>query len=242
MAFAASTYALGFVAGGLSTLSPCVLPLLPIVVGSAINAHRYGAAALAAGLALSFAVIGVFVAAFGFGLGLDGGVFRVVAGILMGLFGVVLLSGRLQTRFTSAMSGVEGSAGSLLARVGGRGIGGQFLVGVLLGAVWSPCTGPTIGAAALLAAQQRQLPQVALTMLMFGLGAALPLLVVGTLSREMMKKWRGRLLATGQSGKWAMGGLLIVVSVLVLSGFDRILEAAFVAHAPDWLTAASGLV
>src|SRR5271156_1235486 len=111
MAFAAGTYLLGFVAGGLSVLSPCVLPLLPLVVGSAVSAHRYGVIALAAGLALSFAATGVFIAAFGFSLGLDGGVLRLLAGVMMGLFGVVLLSGRLQTHFAAALSGLEGSAG-----------------------------------------------------------------------------------------------------------------------------------
>jgi cytochrome c biogenesis protein CcdA len=241
MAFAAGTYLLGFVAGGLSVLSPCVLPLLPLVVGSAVSAHRYGVIALAAGLALSFAVTGVVIAAFGFSLGLDGGVLRLLADVMMGLFGVVLLSSRLQTRFATAFSGLEGFAGGILARVKGHGVGGQFLVGVLLGAVWSPCTGPTLGSAALLAAQQRQLPQVAITMLMFGLGAAVPLLVVGTLSREMMKSWRGRLLGAGYIGKSVMGGMLVVVSILVLSGFDRTIEAAFVARAPDWLTGVSGL-
>ena len=67
-------------------------------------------------------------------------------------------------------------------RLEGRDTGGpagQFGVGVLLGAVWSPCVGPTLGAASLLAAQGRDLGQVALTMFVFGLGAALPLLALG---------------------------------------------------------------
>jgi hypothetical protein len=60
------------------------------------------------------------------------------------------------------------------------GVLGQFGVGVLLGAVWSPCVGPTLGAASLLASQGRDLGVVALTMLLFGFGAALPLLLLAT--------------------------------------------------------------
>lgn len=242
MAFAGATYALGFAAGALSTLSPCVLPLLPVVVGGAVNAHRHGMLALAAGLALSFTVIGVFVATLGFGAGLDGDAFRLAAGVLMAAFGAVLLSARLQARFATALSGVERAFGGVLTRVRGDGLGGQFLVGALLGGVWSPCSGPTLGSAALLASQQSHLPQVALTMLLFGLGAAVPLAVVGTLSRGVLNRWRGRLAGAGHGGRQAMGGMLLVVSLLVLSGVDKSLETAFVAHAPDWLTDVSGSV
>jgi len=242
MLLAHGVYVLGFAAGGLSTLSPCVLPLLPIVVGSALNAHRFGMLALAAGLALSFATIGIFIATAGFALGVDDGVFRVVAGVLIGAFGILLLSAHLQTRFAQALSGVEGRFGSVLARIGGQGMTGQFLIGLMLGAVWSPCSGPTLGSAALLASRQSHLPQAALTMLMFGLGASVPLMVVGSLSREMLKRWRGRLTLTGQRGRWAMGGLMLVVSVLVLSGWDKSLETAFVVRAPNWLTSVSSLI
>ena len=67
---------LALLAGILSTLSPCVLPLMPIVLGAALGEHRYGPVALAAGLSLSFVVIGLFVATVGFAAGLDQEVFR----------------------------------------------------------------------------------------------------------------------------------------------------------------------
>jgi cytochrome c-type biogenesis protein len=78
------------------------------------------------------------------------------------------------------------------------GNAGQFATGVLLGAVWSPCVGPTLGAASLLAAQGESLLQVTATMTFFGIGAALPLLLLGMLSREMLMRWRSRMLATGR--------------------------------------------
>lgn len=81
-------------------------------------------------------------------------------------------------------------------RFGGQdkgGLAGQFGVGVLLGAVWTPCIGPTLGAASALAAQGRDLVQVAVTMLLFAIGTAIPLLLLGLLSREAMLRWRGRM-------------------------------------------------
>ena len=71
----------------------------------------------------------------------------------------------------------------------------EWIIGLLLGAVWSPCVGPTLGAASILAAKGENLGQVALTMLAFGVGAALPLLVIGLLSREAMQRWQARLWA-----------------------------------------------
>src|SRR3546814_19930163 len=75
------------------------------------------------------------------------------------------------------------------------------LLGLLLGAVWSPCFGPTLGAASVLAAQGKDLGQVALVMIAFGIGAALPLLLLGLVSREVMMRWRDRLLRAGQGGR-----------------------------------------
>src|SRR5262249_30712656 len=103
-------------------------------------------------------------------------------------------------------------------------------------AVWSPCVGPTLGAASLLAAQGRDLPQVGATMLMFGLGAAAPLLLLGLLSRKVLLHWRQRLFSAGQSLKAALGVLLIAIGVLVLTGLDKSLETALVDLSPQWLT------
>src|SRR5206468_5231427 len=118
----------------------------------------------------------------------------------------------------------------------GGGLAGQFLIGVLLGAVWSPCVGPTLGAASLLAAQGRDLPQVALTMFVFGLGAALPLLILGLLSREAMLRWRHRLASAGKSAKAGLGALFVAIGGLVLTGLDKAIEAMLVEASPQWLT------
>jgi cytochrome c biogenesis protein CcdA len=116
------------------------------------------------------------------------------------------------------------------------GLGGQFAVGLLLGAVWSPCVGPTLGAASVLASQRSDLGAVAVTMLAFGLGAALPLVLLGFVSREAMARWRGRLLAAGQHGKHAMGVVLIATGLLIVSNFDKAIETFLVDASPAWLT------
>src|ERR1700741_2425586 len=88
----------GFIAGVLTTLSPCVLPILPIVLGAAASEHKYGPAALAAGLAVSFVAVGLFVATIGFSIGLTADLFRQAAAALLVIFGAVLMLPRLQAR------------------------------------------------------------------------------------------------------------------------------------------------
>jgi cytochrome c biogenesis protein CcdA len=112
----------GFVAGMLSTLSPCVLPLLPLVLGPAIAAHRLGLPALAAGLVLSFVSVGLFVATVGFSIGLDGDVFRSISAVLLGVMGVVLLSGALQQRFAMATGGISDAGSRLIAKITPTGL------------------------------------------------------------------------------------------------------------------------
>lgn len=226
----------GLLAGVFSTLSPCVLPLLPLVLGGAVAAHRFGMVALAAGLVLSFTGVGLFVATVGFSLGLDADVFRTLSAVLLAAMGLVMLSGALQDRIAIAASGVSDAGNRAMARISPSGLGGQFAIGLILGAVWSPCVGPTLGAASVLAAQGKSLGAVSFTMAAFGVGAALPLLVVGSLSREALRRWRGRMAGAGKRGKYLLGGGALAVAVLILTGGDRMLETVLVAASPDWLT------
>jgi cytochrome c-type biogenesis protein len=227
---------LAFLAGVLSVLSPCVLPLLPIVFGTAQSEHRLGPVALAIGLAVSFTVIGLFVATIGYAIGLDTDVFRAISAVLLIAVGTVLLVPRLQTQFAVAAGPVGNWVDDRFGGFNATSLWGQFGLGLLLGAVWAPCVGPTLGAASVLAAKSESLWQVALTMLAFGVGAALPLMVLGFVSREAMSRWRGRLAEAGKSGKMVLGALLVAVGLLVATGADKRLETFLVNASPQWLT------
>ena len=228
---------LAFVAGGLSVFSPCVLPLLPIVLGTAASEGRYGPAALAFGMALSFVVIGLFIALAGFSIGLDQGFFRSIGSVLLVMVGAVLIVPALQNRVAVAAGPVSGWIDNRMGGIAGSGPWGQFGVGALLGAVWTPCVGPTLGAASLLAAQGENLGQVALTMLAFGIGAALPLVILGMLSRELLLRWRSRMMNAGKSVKTGLGVLLMATGLLIILGLDKQVEAKLVNLSPAWLTA-----
>jgi len=226
---------LGFVAGVLSILSPCVLPLVPAILAGAVAEHRLAPLALAGGVAISFTAIGLFVATIGFSIGLDMVFFRTVAAVLMILVGAVLVVPRLQTRFATAAGPVANWTETRFGKFSAAGIGGQFGVGLLMGAVWTPCIGPTLGAVSVMAARGENLVQVAVTMLAFGVGTAVPLLIMGVLSRELLLRWRGRMARTASSLKMVLGALLTVAGALTLTGLDRPIQTALEAAMPEWL-------
>ena len=236
MEFSLASYGFGFLAGVLSTLSPCVLPIVPILLGTAVNAHPRAPLVLAGGLAISYAVIGTMVAWFGSNLGLDASTFRNVGAAVLALMGVLLLSSSLQQKFASFTSGISNAGNSLLSRWRLDGLWGQFAIGLILGIVWSPCVGPTLGAAIVLASEGSKLAHAATLMGIFGLGAALPIVILGQVSRAAMSKWRNNLLKAGQTGKILMGLAMLTIAVMVYSGGDKTLETWLVNLSPAWLT------
>ncbi|RYE71638.1 MAG: cytochrome c biogenesis protein CcdA [Oxalobacteraceae bacterium] len=228
---------LALLAGIFSALSPCVLPLIPVVIGASVSSHRFGPIALSLGLAVSFVSIGLFVAMIGFSIGLDLDLFRLVGGLVMASLGTVLVVPSLQTRATALAGPIGDWSQQHFGHVNAAGLKGQFLIGLLLGTVWSPCVGPTLGAASVLASTGKNLGQVAITMLAFGIGATIPLLAIGALSRERLLKSRTMLVQAGKSGKMLLGGFLLLIGLLIVSGLDKKVETFLLSNSPSWLTA-----
>lgn len=228
-----------YVAGTLTLINPCVLPLLPVVIAAAFQASRVGPLMLAAGLTLSFAVLGVGVTAFGHLAGIDDLLINRIAAVVMVIFGAILLVPRAPAALSRAASPVASRANAGIDRVRGAGAGGQLAVGMLLGAVWSPCIGPTLGGAIGLAASGENLGQAGAVMLAFGIGVSTVLLGLTYGSREILIARRERLMAWMPWAKPIMGASLLLVGLAVFFHLDRIIESRLLDAMPDWLLAFS---
>ena len=210
---------LALLAGVLSVLSPCVWPLVPIVMGSAAGAGRAGPLALAAGLSIAFALAGTVLSFALISLGLDPELFRFMAAALLVVVAVPLLIPRaglwlnaVLSRLTAGFNTASGEASTAWPA--------QFGVGLLLGMVWLPCVGPTLGAAIALASLGQKMLQSFVVMLAFGIGTAAALLAAGLLSARALHRFRPQMLAGAGAGKRWLGVMLLLLGGLVLSGLD----------------------
>jgi cytochrome c biogenesis protein CcdA len=152
------------------------------------------------------------------------------------LLGLALISSSIQARLGVAAGSLAGAGDRIIRRLALTSAAAQFVVGALLGLVWSPCVGPTLGAASLPAAQRKDLGGVAAVMFAFGVGTTLPMLAVAVLSRTALQRWRQRMLSAGHFGKVGMGLSAVAVGVMILTGIDRQLETVLVSASPVWLT------
>jgi cytochrome c-type biogenesis protein len=227
---------LAFFAGTLTVINPCILPLLPIVVAAAFANGRLGAAALLAGLVAGFATLGIIVNATGALFGINENSLRIGVAVLLVVFAAVLIVPALERRFSNLVAPVGAAGANLAAKAGAYGIVGQFAVGILLGAIWAPCSGPSVGAALSLAAEAGGYLAAAGRMTAFALGAALVLFLVAIGARSLAKR-SGGVMKVAPYAKKIAGSAFLLVGVLMLTGWDKRLEAGVLDLMPDWLVA-----
>lgn len=224
-----------YLAGLLTLINPCVLPVLPIVVAGSLQAGRSGPLLLAAGMAVSFVTLGFTVATFGFALGIDEQTIAQAGAVLMIAFGLVLLVPRASAAFSLATGGMAAQADAGMGRLDGATGRGQFLGGMLLGAVWSPCIGPTLGAAISLAAQGQSLGRAFLIMVFFAAGVATLILALGYGARGLLLRNRALMQRIAENARPVMGAVFALVGLALLFRVHHLAEAWLLSVLPAWL-------
>ncbi|MBY6210618.1 sulfite exporter TauE/SafE family protein [Microbulbifer agarilyticus] len=224
---------LAFIAGIVGILSPCVWPLVPVVMTSSSTGGRRGPFFMSLGLACAFAIAGTVLTLLLINLGLDPVAYRNFAAVLLIFVALTLIIPRLGYWLSGQLSRLTSGFGTSSDSTESSGAG-QFFMGALLGLVWLPCVGPTLGAAIALASVGQQVPTAFLVMFVFGVGTASALLVAAYLSGRLLNRWRGGIMTNGERAKKVLGVLLLVLGVMVLSGLDKVLEAFALGILPDW--------
>ena len=226
---------LAYAAGVLTILSPCVLPLVPIVLASAAQRHRLGPLALCLGLIVSFTIVGLTIATAGNGVLADPELLRMGGAAMMGVAGLVLLSTRAQLQLAAIAAPLANWAQQRQSGLVRWGLGGQFGIGLLLGLIWIPCVGPTLGAATVLAAQGERLGEVVLIMTAYAAGIASVLLAMAIAARGFFNRRPASTLKSAGRAKVILGAVLVAIAVLVLTGLDHLIEGAILSVLPEWV-------
>lgn len=228
-----SALPLALIAGVLSLMSPCVLPMLPAVTASAMRASKAGIWFLAAGLALTFALGGSLLTYLFMSLGMSPDVLRYFAAGLMLLMGITLVNGWLNQRMSMLLSkGLSYLPNSGSVQRDSSHPAFQFVIGGSLGLVWLPCVGPTLGAAIALASTGDHLAMAFSVMFVFGLGTAIPLIAVGYVAGKKIRQ----LGASANTGRLILGYALLVIALMIFTGLDKVLETIALTYLPDWVT------
>lgn len=222
-------------AGLLTLINPCVLPILPIVLATSLQSSRHGPLAVAAGMSLTFVVLGMVVAVAGRSLGVTPETVADAGAVLMVGFGFVLLVPAFSTRFATATAGFSAGADAQIDGIQSKGLTGQFLGGMLLGAVWSPCIGPTLGAAISLASQGQNLINVTLIMVFFALGVSTIIVVLGYGARSVIMKRQALMRRIAEKSRPIMGITFVVVGLGLLFRVHHVIEAWALQNLPTWL-------
>lgn len=217
MATLTPSLGLAFAGGVLTVLSPCILPILPIVVGRSLQSHRLGPVALVAGLVGGFAAAGSLLGITANWLtGLTNGL-RIVAVAVLLVLGLLALFPSWSYRLFCALP---------LGRWGQServGLAGEFWLGTQLGLLWTPCAGPVLGAILVIAATSHQIVGAFGLLFAYGIGAALPLLAIAYGGRRLGQSFL-RLRPHSALLQKVGGGMIVLTAIAISLGWDVTLQ------------------
>ena len=171
-----------FGAGILSVSSPCILPLLPAVLATSAGKDKLRPLAIVLGVSISFITMGVVTSAFGAVFHTHIGEMKILAEVLILLMGFALL---LDLSLFNSFSKFP-----LLAGMNEQGPVSGFLLGLSLGVLWIPCVGPILGSILTLVALDGNTINGALTLSVYSLGFAIPMLILAYSAQLSSSKMR----------------------------------------------------
>jgi cytochrome c biogenesis protein CcdA/thiol-disulfide isomerase/thioredoxin len=223
--------AFAFVSGIVTILSPCILPVLPIVLSGGISGGKARPFGVLAGFVASFTAFTLTLSAIVQALGIPVGTLRIVAVVLIVAFGVVMLVPWLRDRFELATSRVAGRGG---ARGTPRaGFWGGVLVGLGIGLVWTPCVGPIMASVISLALTQHVSGGSVAITLAYTLGTSIPMFGVMIGGRALLARVPALTRSTAGIQK-GFAVLMIAVGVAIGFGWDQRLQQAILRLAPNY--------
>jgi cytochrome c biogenesis protein CcdA/thiol-disulfide isomerase/thioredoxin len=234
--------AFAFISGVVTILSPCILPVLPIVLSGGIGSGRARPFGVLAGFVASFTAFTLALTALVQAIGISADALRIVAVVLIGAFGVVMLVPPLREGFAAWATRIASRGGRPGAAAGTSraGFWPGVVVGLSLGLIWTPCVGPIMASVISLAITQRVDGGAVFITLAYSLGTSVPMLGVMLGGRALLARVPAltRNAARIQQG---FGALMIVVAVAVAAGWDRQFQAAVLRAFPGYGTGLTAL-
>lgn len=209
---------LAFLEGLALIVSPCILPVLPLVLAASVEGGKSRPYGIIIGFVLAFSVFALVSRQIVQALGIDLDIIKNASLVLLALFGLVLLSSRLSDKFSTLTQGAA-NFGNQLASKGGEGLLSGVLIGALIGLVWTPCAGPILAAVLVQVIRQQTDLGGNLIIVSFAIGAGVPMLIIALTGRKVMKKL-GFLTRHAEAVRRGFGVLILLSVAYIVSGVD----------------------
>jgi cytochrome c biogenesis protein CcdA len=219
-----------FIAGFVTILSPCILPILPIVLSGSLNGGHRRPIGIVVGFVLSFTLFTLFLSAIVKATGLSPDLLRSVSVIIILFFGAALLLPNFQVLMEKLFTRLAGSVSGKVSQ--GSGFWSGILLGLSLGLVWTPCVGPIIASVITLAATSSVNGSAVLITLAYSIGTAIPMFAITYGGRKLLQKIPWLLRNTGNIQK-VFGVLMILVAIGIFFNLDRKFQTAVLDKLPD---------
>ena len=215
---------LAALAGVLTIASPCVLPVLPMVLSaSSDESSALRPVAIALGFVLAFSALGVAFGALSSSLAWAQDAVRTVAIVILLLSGLARLWPSAFERLVAPFGDIIDRFAGVASRTG-TGLAGGFVLGMTLGVVWTPCAGPTLAAILALVAKAQDLGRAGVLLALFSAGAAIPLLVIAYGGRYVTAQVR-KVSRYAQRLQQVFGAAVVVTAVAMLFQVDTLVVA-----------------
>lgn len=212
-----------FLAGIITILSPCILPILPIVLSGSVGGGKRKPHGVVTGFILSFTFFTLFLSALVKAIGISADVLRGISIVIIFIFGISLLLPqfqRLMEKLFSRLSGKVSATHSASSWQASDGFAGGVLIGLSLGLIWTPCVGPILASVITLAATSDVSFVAFFITLAYSLGTAIPMFAVMYGGRGLLRKvpW---LLPNTEKLQKGFGILMIVTAAGIFLNIDR---------------------
>ena len=233
-------YGVAFIAGLLTILAPCIWPLLPIVLADVTQSKsKRRPLGITAGVALSYAFFTLAISALESSFGLNPNVLRKFAVVVLLVIGFLMVIPALSRRMEASISRFSGHFGGL-GKNQRSDFRGGFITGVVLGIVWSPCSGPILASVAVIAGSNKVSLQTVVVTLFYVLGVSIPLFGFAVGGQKLLAKSRFMSKHTGRI-QIASGVVMILTAVAIYTNYDKTLEANLLSAAPSYTNALTSI-
>jgi cytochrome c-type biogenesis protein len=216
-------------AGVLTIGAPCILPLLPIILGSSIGStSKTRPLFIAMGFVVMFTIVALALSYITSALHITPNVLRNIATLALGLFGLLLLWPTPFEKLTAYLTKFTTKATALSGQAGTGNFGG-FVLGLMLGLIWTPCAGPVLGSILTLIATQTDVSQAGVLLFAYAVGAGIPMLAIAYGGQYVTTRVRS-IIPYAAAIQQVFGVIIILLAIAIYFQYDTKLQALLLTH------------